>query len=358
MSPVQQARFAGCLIGQCLGDALGFPVEKESAAVCARYIEECVKPGKMVANSRGPFAVGQYTDDSQLARELVISLVACRGFDPSDYAGRLARLFVEGRVVWGGSVVEEAARRIAAGVPWQQAGTPAPHASNGSAMRAAPLGLLFAHDVAALRAAAAQQSRITHQDVRSAAGAIALACATALALTESQIDPKAVSGKLAEWTRDHDPLLAEALREMPQWLRLAPAEVFLRVCQVGTRPARYDGWEGITPFVTHSVLWSLYAFLTYPESYREAVCLALAAGGDVDTTAAMTGALVGARVGLGGIPAAMAALVHDQGAWGYGQLVHLAGECSTIAASAMRVEDRGEMGKGEAEPATPADRGR
>jgi ADP-ribosylglycohydrolase len=350
MSPTQQERFAGCLIGQCLGDALGFPVEKESPTVCAQYIEECVKAEKLVANSRGPFAAGQYTDDSQLARELVISLVACRGFDPSDYAGRLARLFVEGRVVWGGSVVEEAARRIAAGIPWQQAGSPAPHASNGSAMRAAPIGLFFAHDVEAIKAAAAQQSLITHQDARSAAGAIAIAGATAIALSEDCIDPEAVSGKLAQWTQEHDSLLAEALREMPQWLCLAPAEVFLRVCQVGKRPARYDGWEGITPFVTHSVLWSLYAFLVYPESYREAVCLSLAAGGDVDTTAAMTGAMVGAKVGLGGIPAAMAALVHDQGAWGYDQLVHLAGECSTLVASRAHAQDRGGMDQRQAEP--------
>jgi ADP-ribosylglycohydrolase len=345
------------LIGQCLGDALGFPVEKESATVCAQYIEQCVRAGKMVANSRGPFAVGQYTDDSQLARELMISFVACRGFDPSDYASRLAGLFVEGRVVWGGNVVAEAARRIAAGVPWQAAGSPAPHASNGAAMRAAPLGLFFAQDVEALRAAAVQQSRITHQDARAAAGAITIAGATALALTESGIDAEKVSGKLAQWTREHDPLLAEALCEMPRWLCLPPEQVFLRVCQVGTRPARYDGWEGISPFVTHSVLWSVYAFLRYPESYREAVCLALAAGGDVDTTAAMTGALLGARVGLAGIPAAMAALVHDQGAWGYDQLVHLAGECYQITASPTLAEDRGGVGKGRAEPESVVSRG-
>src|SRR5262249_48341714 len=152
----QQDRFVGCLIGQCLGDALGFPLEKESAAVCARYIAECVKAGKLVANARAPFTVGQYTDDSQLARELVRSFVACRGFGPSDYASRMVTLLVEGRLVWGGSVVEEALLRIVAGVPWQHAGSPVPHASNGSAMRAAPVGLFFADDREALRAAAEQ----------------------------------------------------------------------------------------------------------------------------------------------------------------------------------------------------------
>jgi ADP-ribosylglycohydrolase len=200
-------------------------------------------------------------------------------------------------------------------------------------MRAAPIGLFFAHDSEALILAAAEQSRITHQDLRCAAGAIAIAGATALALTADGIDPEAVSATLAQWTREQDPLLAEALREMPQWRSLAPAEVFLRVRQVGMPPTRYDGWEGITPFVTPSVLWSLYAFLMYPENYREAVCLALAAGGDVDTTAAMTGALVGARVGLGSLPAAMAVQIHDQGAWGYEQLVQLAEDCYATVVS-------------------------
>jgi ADP-ribosylglycohydrolase len=346
------------LIGQCLGDALGFPVEKESAAVCARYVEECVKVGKMAPNSRGPFAIGQYTDDSQLARELIISFITCRGFDPSDYASRLVTLFVEGRVVWGGSVVEDAVRRIAAGVPWQHAGSPAPLASNGSAMRAAPIGLFFGRDVESLKAAAAQQSLITHQDARAAAGAIAVAGATAIALNEDCIDPEAVSVKLAQWTREKDPFLAEALREMPRWLCLTPPEVFLRVCQVGARPARYDGWEGITPFVTHSVLWSLYAFLMYPESYREAICLALAVGGDVDTTAAMTGALVGVRVGLAGIPSAMASLVHDQGTWGYAQLVQLAADCYATVVSRSVAKGKGETDKGLVETEATADRPR
>ena len=324
MSPTPEERFAGCLIGQCLGDVLGFPVEKEPADVCARYIEECVRTGKMMANGRGPFRIGQYSDDSQLARELILSFVVCRGFDPADYARRLAALFIEERVVWGGRVVEEAARRIAAGVPWQQAGEPAPMASNGSAMRAAPIGLFFAHDEVALRTAATEQSLITHQDPRCTAGSIAIAGATAIALQDRVVEPGSVAARLADLVREHDPLLADALHQIPQWIGLAPAEAFSHVCRIGVKPSRYDTWEGITPFVTHSVLWSLYAFLSYPETYLDAIGLALAAGGDVDTTAAMTGALVGAHIGLSGIPDAMARLVHDQGTWGYAELVPLA----------------------------------
>ena len=47
-----------------------------------------------------------------------------------------------------------------------------------------------------------------------------------------------------------------------------------------------------------SVLWALYAYLRTPDEPWSVYWTAIAVGGDVDTTAAMAGALVGARVGL------------------------------------------------------------
>jgi ADP-ribosylglycohydrolase len=70
-------------------------------------------------------------------------------------------------------------------------------------------------------------------------------------------------------------------------------------------------------------LWSLYAFLRTPDDYWEAVCTAIAVGGDVDTTAAMTGAIAGARGGLAAIPADLAARLNDQGTWGTEALIAL-----------------------------------
>src|SRR4029077_10898933 len=118
------------------------------------------------------FPLGQYSDDTQLARELARSLVRQRRLDPADYAGRIATLFTQNRVVGGGRATVGAARRIADGVPWDMAGTPAPAAGNGSAMRAAPIGLFFCGDPDGLVRAAHDQGRITHQDRRCSAGAI------------------------------------------------------------------------------------------------------------------------------------------------------------------------------------------
>ena len=61
---------------------------------------------------------GQYTDDSQLARELMQSWVSCGGFNPVDYANRIAAIFVEDRIVGRGMATHHAAMRLADGNAW------------------------------------------------------------------------------------------------------------------------------------------------------------------------------------------------------------------------------------------------
>jgi ADP-ribosylglycohydrolase len=95
----QLDQFRGCLVGQCLGDALGFPVEGSPPEICAPYIEELraghCEPWPAV---RGNYAFGQYTDDSQLARELMLSYAEVGRFDPADYAARIRSIFAENRM--------------------------------------------------------------------------------------------------------------------------------------------------------------------------------------------------------------------------------------------------------------------
>ncbi len=323
MTPLD-ARFAGCLIGQALGDALGFLVEGHDAAACGRFVDTALRPRRLQGWRRDEHAFGQYSDDTQLARELALSLVAQRGFEPADYAARIAALFEQGRVVGHGRATELAAARLRQGVPWHEAGTPAPAAGNGSAMRAAPLGLWFAHDLAALAAAAQAQGRITHADPRCAAGAIAIAGAAGHALAEGLGDADLLCTRLADATRALDPALSGALRELPAWSRLPPRRAYAQIAAVGVSPAYADGWPGISPFVTPSVLWSLYAVLHSPDDYVETVCTAIAVGGDVDTTAAMAGAISGAANGLGAVPADLAAQLTDRGTWGHAELLELA----------------------------------
>jgi ADP-ribosylglycohydrolase len=328
-----EEQFAGCLIGQCLGDALGFMVEGEPPEVCQRYVTETMQAGRVPEVSRGEFAFGQYSDDSQLARELLQSYVNLGRFDPADYARRIGELFSEGRVVGRGRATDAAAARLAQGIPWQEAGTPPPAAGNGSAMRAGPIGLIFYNQQEQMLEAAHQQSFITHQDNRCSAGSIAIAGAVFLTLRAETVSPVAFSKQLAEWTRPFDPIMADSLERMPGWLETAPKAAAAEIRRVGVSAAYKDPWPGISPFVTSSVLWSLYAYLRRPEDYWTAMSTAIAVGGDVDTTAAMTGAISGAHLGLSKLPPFLTRRINDRGSWGYAELVELARRALKIASN-------------------------
>lgn len=321
-------QFRGCIVGQALGDALGFVVEGRPPAFCRRYVDE--RLGEERVRGRGPYPLDQYSDDTQLARELMQSYVARGEFAPEDYAKRIAAIFSEGRIVGWGRTTEEAAVRLAADVPWDEAGTPPPSAGNGSAMRAGPIGLFFYDDQETLVRAAREQGIITHRDARCSAGAIAIAGAVALALTESPIDRLDFLGRLSELVAPVEPPFAEALISLSGWTTLPPGQAVAHISRAGLERRLDEGWSEITPFVVPSVLWSLYSFLRSPEDYRRTIRTAIAVGGDVDTTAAMAGAISGAHLGLGAIPRRLARRLTDQGSWGLHELTELADRCYDI----------------------------
>lgn len=323
--------FRGCLIGQCLGDALGFVREGFPRVDCESYVD-----GVMQSWFRAPFAVadgvGQYTDDSQLARELMQSYVTRQCFDPADYARRIADIFVEQRIVGRGMATHHAAMRLAAGVAWHEAGTPPPSAGNGSAMRAAPIGLLFQDPEQVVRAAH-DQGRITHRDLRCSAGAVAIAGAVYLAARTASINQSAFVAQLAQWTARFDRDFATHLARLGDWVEQPIDEAVDQIAPLGIAPGQDSDWDRISPFVVPSVIWSLYSFLRTPDDYRTAVGTAIRVGGDVDTTAAMTGAISGAHLGLAALPTHIATRVHDRGTWGYDELVALADRCFELSTS-------------------------
>ncbi len=325
-------QYSGCLIGQCLGDALGFVVEGFSPEACKRYIEDILRTGQAIDFGHFPFLFGQYSDDSQLARELMQSYEERRKFDPADYAERIKLIFAEKRIVAFGYSTKEAAKKLAQGVSWEESGTPAPSAGNGSAMRAAPIGLFFFDDPQTLVQAAHNQGRITHTDPRCSAGAVAISGAIALALQNEAIDTGSFISTLAEWTSVVDARFASELKKLVEWLPKPPGEAATFIAKAGF-DAEYiddDEWKGMSAYVISSVLWSLYSFLKTPDNYWETICTAIGVGGDVDTTAAMAGAVSGAHLGISAIPARLTGYLNDRGTWKLDKLVELAHRCYDI----------------------------
>lgn len=324
-------QLTGCLIGQCLGDALGLPIEGWDADACREFVDANISKWFKGQKPHPDDWNGQYTDDSQLARELLESLVEHGGFDPEDYAARIARIFRESRIVGRGLACDEAARRLIEGVGWREAGCDPPAAGNGTAMRAAPVGMFSYNDHEKMIQIAHEQGWITHHDPRCSAGSIAIAGGTALALSAEKIDAEKYANQLAEWMDRYHKVFAGYVRRLPEWIELSPSEAVVEIAHAGEKPGYVSGWPGISPYVIPSVLWSLYAFLKHPDSYFDAIAVSLAVGGDVDTTAAMTGALSGAYLGIDALPGALAKMVNDDEEWGHSDLVKLAERCREAA---------------------------
>lgn len=325
MTAASRDRFVGCIIGQCLGDALGFPMEGYPTGACQRYVRDFLGVNGPVLTSRTGYPIGQYTDDSQLARELLQSYASRGSFEPEDYATRIAAIFQENRIVGRGHATDRAARRLASGVPWQEAGTPYPSAGNGSAMRAAPIGLLFYDQSDDLILAAHDQGRITHTDPRCSAGSVAIAGCVALALTR-ELNTEEWLKQLAEWVAVYDKDFGRYILKLHEWLLLSPRDAVGPISKCGIEPGYRDSWQGISPFVIGSVLWSLYAFFRNTGDYMDTIRTSIAVGGDVDSTAAMAGAISGAYLGNQDLPNELTRLINDRGTWGYSALVNLAGQ--------------------------------
>jgi ADP-ribosylglycohydrolase len=322
---------AGCLVCQGLGDAVGFIVEGQAPELCAPYARKAFSedPGPVEHLSRGPFTFGQYSDDTQLARELALSLVDNGGWKPGDFANRVAVLFRDNLIVGRGQATQAAAERLLKGIGWDKAGTPSPSAGNGAAMRAAPVGLFFPDDDERL-VVADEQARVTHLDPRARAAAALVADVVAVNVAQREEGLGWFAGRV----KNLDPVLAKHLvKDMPRWLKMDnPDEQIAQAGKVKGQAHPSGQWRGISPFATPSVLYALYAFLKTPDDAEAVLHRAVSVGGDVDTVAAMAGAMVGAAVGIDGLGSRLlrwAALLNDQGNYDGEYLANLGKSCQT-----------------------------
>jgi ADP-ribosylglycohydrolase len=275
-----------------------------------------------------------------MMRALVESLVEGERVDPADIADRFVSLWRDQEIVGHGQTSAQAIRRLMAGVPWTESGTPTLRPSNGSAMRTAPLGLWHHDDPAALAEAAADVSRITHADPRCLAGAVAVSAAVAWNLHHETFDPVGLTNWTAKLARPFDSTTADRILQLADWRAEAPQVVATKIGSEGLpaewQPRKYKeslAWPGIAPFVTATVLIALYAFMRTPDDWVESVCWVIALGGDVDTTAAITGAISGAFNGIAAIPTELAEQVNDRGRFDYDYLNCLAERLWKLRAS-------------------------
>ena len=292
-----------------MGDALGAPLEGRSREQIATMqgITDGFRPHRH--KKEVEFPRGQYTDDTQLTLAIVKSLLTCGHVDPADIAAEFVKLWESNEIVGAGPVAHRAVRRLIEGIRWQDAAASDDLPLNGAAMRIAPIGLWHADDADQLVRDVELASVVTHRHPLAVDGAVAIATAVAYAATSSEIDTASFLDAVCRSVADRSPGFAERVFQLREWLAVAEtAALEAIVAEEGRDKGR--GF-GIPAMVEPTVLAALYVFLKSPDDYLETIDRALRVGGDVDTVAAIAGAISGAHNGLDAIPAHLVAGVKD-----------------------------------------------
>jgi ADP-ribosylglycohydrolase len=281
-------RFNGSFLGLAAGDALGMPTEGYTSE------EIQTKFGSvrdMMPAPEGHFhtglLAGQYTDDTEETLILAESMIEASGFSGERFADKLmgwgSAWVLDERLNRGvGFTTKSSVEQMLSGTPWQESGLRIP--TCGSAMRAAPIGLLYHCDLGIVSSYADLQSICTHCSPASRAGSIAIASGVALSLMG--IPKQTILRIASDLSRRADKEFADRLLWAGSLIDLDPADALSAI--------------GNSPAVFETVPAAFYCFIRFdPE---EALIRAANVGGDTDSIASMAGALAGAFYGTSWLP--------------------------------------------------------
>lgn len=278
---------AGCLIGTAVGDALGLPREGLSPRRAARLFPDPDRYSFL-------FGRGMFSDDTEHACMTAQALLVSGG-DPQRFIHSLGwrlRWWLMGIPFSIGKATLKSCLKLWLGFPPKTSGVWS--AGNGPATRAAIIGICFGHHPERMRELVRLATRITHRDPKAEWGALAVARAAHFA-SESRDrvpTPDEVSRFVTEGLPSDE--LAELIRRAAQSVAANQAtEAF--ASELGLV-------NGVTGYMYHTVPVALHAWMRFPDDYRAAVQAVIRCGGDADSTAALVGALSGARLGPEGVP--------------------------------------------------------
>lgn len=289
-----RARCHGALVGLAVGDALGLPAESLPRwLVRLRYPSGPAMRRGIVRFIRRP---GDVSDDTQLAICVARSIDDAGIYHHDRFLDEL-REWYRFRVA-AGRACSTAARGLRASNGGESG---VPSEGNGAAIRIAPLALAHACDEtdASLITDVERNARVTHTTELAVAGAVFVALLVCEAL-------RAPGGSLG---RDHLLQLLPRLSVKSGF----PIECALQAARSGRPLAEQLRQVGTSGHVVQSVNAVVVVLLDCGLDFAAAMNAIFFAGGDTDSIGAMVGAVIGAQVGISGIPAAWAEQVQHLG---------------------------------------------
>jgi ADP-ribosyl-[dinitrogen reductase] hydrolase len=277
----------GSMLGTAVGDALGLACEGLSPRRQLRMFPSLDRYGLL-------FGTGMISDDTEHSVMVAQSLIVSGG-DTSRFANNFAwrlRGWLVALPAGVGLATGRAILKLWLFFPPTYSGVRS--AGNGPAMRAAVLGVAFGNDRAALLALNRVSARITHRDERAEEGALTVATAAHLAATSAAtLSAEEFFAVMAERLPSDSATLASIRAVVASLATGETATDF--VAGLGSR-------NGVTGYMLHTLPAVLHVWLRHQNDYVGGVTEMIRLGGDSDSTAAIVGGIIGARVGRAGIP--------------------------------------------------------
>ena len=295
LTTMQADRAAGVLLAQACGDALGVPYE---------FGRPPVGEPQMIGGGLGPYAPGEWSDDTQMA--VCIARVAARGDLTSPAALDEVAAAFEGWLHGGASdvgnqtrvVLTQAGRSDGPAAQRLREASEQLHArnghtaGNGALMRTGVVGLTRLDSRETTARAARAIAELTHTDPLAGDSCVLWSEAIRVAVTQGRLD--LISGL--------DLIPEERRGQWSQWIHEATGVESKTFCPNGfTVAALQAAWAAIS---------STDEGDDSPVHLQRALAAAVHAGNDTDTVAAIAGALLGARYGASAVPARWRREVH------------------------------------------------
>jgi ADP-ribosylglycohydrolase len=288
----------GSLLGSAVGDALGLPLEGLPPQRARKLFGEIGDNFEMclLANR------GLVSDDTEHAILVLQAAVAARD-DVEKFQNDLARRLKFWFVLLPPGVGLATAKsylKLLLGFAPVRSGVHS--AGNGPAMRAPILGVLLSDD-AQLRAFVRASTRLTHTDAKAEWGALVVAFAARYAADNQYIAPGEFLEQWKQFANNGDNFESENIIADELFSILRRVVQSVDSAQSTPNFAAALGLQyGVSGYIFHTVPVCLHAWLSYQNDFQKAILETLRCGGDADSTAAIVGGMIGARVGKEGIP--------------------------------------------------------
>lgn len=282
----------GCMLGTAAGDMAGLPFENLSGPstrrIAALPLEPCLIFGRSMIS-----------DDTEQTF-LAASAMAISGSDGPLFSKILAaklRWWIAALPPGIGLATLKACAKLWLGASPARSGVFS--AGNGSAMRSAIIGVAMCENPAALAAMIRASTSITHSDPKAFEASLLVAAAAAAAALGGPMDPASALASIEAILQQSGAGKGRSLR----WMLAKIREGLASGARSEDMPRLVGSpRSGVSGYSLHTVPVALLCWLKFPSDARAAITEAVLAGGDADSVAAITGALVGAGAGPSSIP--------------------------------------------------------